>query len=245
MNYTQRDLGTLRKGEIIGGLLYWPMYLLGSQVLAVLIAKALGADLDSETVLGLVNFIFGLLNLLFLVPIFFRYLRDQFRRLQDRGWGLFGDLALGFVVYYGLSLAGTRVISILLELLGVEYSNLNEEAVEAAVEAAPWMTILLATVLAPITEELLCRGLIFCGLYRRSRIWAYALSMLVFSLLHVYGSMLDQPFGVSLVNLVVYLPAGFALAWSYERSGSIFSAMILHTVINTSALLLQALAAQL
>ena len=105
--------------------------------------------------------------------------------------------------------------------------------------------VIYVVLVAPVTEELLCRGLIFCGLYRRSRIWAYALSMLVFSLLHVYGSMLDQPFGVSLVNLVVYLPAGFALAWSYERSGSIFSAMILHTVINSFALLLQALVTQL
>lgn len=245
MNYTQRDLGTLRKGEIIGGLLYWPMYLVGSQFLAVFIAQAMDVDLDSDAALGLVNFIFGLLNLLFLVPIFFRYLRTQFHRLRYRGWGLFGDLALGFVVYYGLSLAGSHVVAILLELLGVEYSNLNEEAVEAAVAAAPWMTILLATVLAPVTEELLCRGLIFCGLYRRSRFWAYALSMLVFSLLHVYGSLLDQSIGVSLVNLVVYLPAGFVLAWSYERSGSIWSAIFMHTVINTSALLLQALAAQL
>jgi membrane protease YdiL (CAAX protease family) len=38
-------------------------------------------------------------------------------------------------------------------------------------------------------------------------------------------------FGV-LINLLDYLPASLALAWSYEKSGSVWSPILLHALIN-------------
>lgn len=234
-----RGLGALRKGEIIGGLLYLPMLLLGSQIIAAVIARLMGMDLREDSTLGYVNLIYGCLNAAVLAAIFCRYLADQFRRLLDRGWAIFADLLLGFLMCYGLILLASMGVSILSALFRVEYYNANQEAAEAAVRMTPLVTILYACVLAPFGEEVMFRGLIFCGLFRRSRFWAYAVSMLAFSLLHIYSSALSQPVGVTLINVLVYLPYGFALARTYERSGSIWVAVFLHAAINTVSILLQ------
>ena len=237
----ERSVGTLRRGEIIGGILYLPMYFYGSQVLAALIVYAAGWDLQSNQALARINLVFGLINLAVLGLIFFRYLRAQFRVFTQRGWQIFADTAVGLVVHYALTYPASFLITLLSMLFGVDYANANQEAVDAVVQTVPWMSVVIACLLAPPVEELICRGLIFCGLRRRSRFWAYALSMTVFSAMHVYGSVSQQSPAVSLMNLIVYLPAGWVLARAYERSGTIWTSICLHSAINLTALLLQAL----
>ena len=61
--------------------------------------------------------------------------------------------------------------------------------------------------------------------------------MTAFAFAHVFAYLLDQSPLISLINFVSYLPAGFALAWVYERSESIWASIILHGIINGVALL--------
>ncbi len=239
MNQVRADLGALRKGEIIGGLIYLPMFLIGSQIIAAVIARLMGMDLKADSTLGYVSLIYGCLNALALAAIFHRYLADQFRRLTARGWAIFADLLLGFLMCYGLLIVASILVSYLSALFQVEYFNANQEAAESAIRMSPLATILYACVLAPFGEEVMFRGLIFCGLYRKSRFWAYAVSMLSFSMLHIYEAAFSQPIGVTLINILVYLPYGFALARTYERSRSIWVAVFLHAAINVAAILLQ------
>ena len=236
----ETDLGRLRRSELIGGILYWPVFLLGMPLLAAFAVAFFWPSKDEALKLTRVNFLFGLLNAAALILIFRRYLKDQFSRLQWRGWRLFADVGLGYLIYFGLAYAAGIVIQLLTGLFSVENVNANQEAVEASVRAVPALAIIDACLLAPPTEELLTRGLIFCGLYRRSRFWAYALSMLVFSFAHCAGSILYQPVGVTVINLVTYLPAGFILARVYERTETIWTSILLHGVINAVSLALQA-----
>ena len=239
MNETCSDLGALRKGELIGGLLYLPIYLFGAQYAALWIAGLAGLDLTEASALGPVNLICNGLNALALSAIFLRFLRDQLKPLQERGWALFPDLLMGWLTNYGLSWLASLAAGVLLAVLGLEYYNLNQEAAELATALTPAAAILNACVLAPIVEELLFRGLIFRGIYRRSRFWAYAVSMLAFALLHTLSAILYQPVGLTLVNVIIYLPAGFVLAWIYERSETIWEAIFLHAGVNLVAMLLQ------
>ena len=239
MNETYSDLGVLRKRELIGGLIYLPIYLFGAQYAAMWIAELIGIDLTQVSALGPANLIYNGLNALVLTAIFLRFLVDQLRPLQDRGWRLFPDLLLGWLAQYGLSFLASLAAGVLLAALGLEYSNLNQETVELVTALTPAAAILNACVLAPIVEELLFRGLIFRGIYRRSRVWAYLVSMLAFALAHILSAILYQPVGLTLVNVIVYLPAGFALAWIYERSETIWEAIFLHAAINAVAMLLQ------
>ena len=239
MNETYSDLGAMRKRELIGGLLYLPIYLFGAQYAALWIAGLIGIDLTQASALGPANLIYNILNAVVLTAIFLRFLTEQLRPLQDRGWALFPDLFLGWLTNYGLSIPASLAASLLLTAFGLEYANLNQEAAELAAALSPAAAIVNACVLAPIVEELLFRGLIFRGIYLRSRGWAYAVSMLAFALLHTLGAILYQPVGLTLVNVIVYLPAGFALARIYEKSETIWEAIFLHAGINAVSMLLQ------
>lgn len=234
------DPGSLRRSELIGGIVYWPAFLLVIPQAAILAMQLFWPTTDYALALTRINFLFGLFNAAALVLLFRRYLKEQFSRLQLRGRLLFADVGLGYAVYFGLAWVAGNVISLLAGLFSVETFNANQEAVEAAVRTVPALAIIDACLLAPPAEELLTRGLIFCGLYRRSRFWAYALSMLAFSLAHCAASIPYQPVGVTVINFLTYLPAGFILARVYERSETIWTSIFLHGFINAMSLVLQA-----
>lgn len=240
MDQSQRDLGTLRKSEVIGGLLYLPAFFLVTPILAALVVFFVTGTHVQAELAGPIELVYTAMNAVFLGLLFRHYLLDQWRRLQNRGWAIFADLGFGFLIYFAGAMAISRVMGILQMLLQTEYQNANQEAAEAILAQWPLAAILAACLLAPIGEELLFRGLVFCGLRRKSRTLAYAASMLSFSLAHVLGSMFDQPLSVTLMALIVYLPHSFALAWTYEHSGSIWGSVFLHATLNSFSMLVLA-----
>ena len=238
----KKDLGRLRLGEIIAGWIWWLMFLIGTEFVVVLVITLLGHDLreisESPKMFSYVNLSVGLVNLTALLIIFHRFLWEQFSRLRRRGWRILTDLLLGIAVYFGASYAASYVSEFLIAVFRVDYYNANQEAVEQLVSVTPAIGVFLASFEAPITEELLNRGLIFNPLRRRCRVPAYILSMLIFSSIHVVGSVFYQPVMVSVVSLVAYCGPGFALAWIYDRSETIWAPIFLHAIINTLATLL-------
>ncbi len=89
-------------------------------------------------------------------------------------------------------------------------------------------SVILIAIVAPISEELFFRGMFFGGLRgRMSFLPAALISATVFGSLHL-------PTGASTVPPLVLL--GFLLAWVYERSGSLWPAIILHVINNSLAL---------
>jgi membrane protease YdiL (CAAX protease family) len=89
--------------------------------------------------------------------------------------------------------------------------------------------ILLIVVLAPISEEVCFRGMLFGGLREKlPRLGAALLSGLIFGGLHALT-------GVSAVPpLIVF---GLLLALLYEKTGSILPGIVLHMLNNSIALL--------
>jgi hypothetical protein len=89
--------------------------------------------------------------------------------------------------------------------------------------------VLLIVVLAPISEELCFRGMLFAGLRERlPRIAAALISGTIFGGLHGLTGLTAVP------PLIVF---GFLLALLYERTGSIVPGIILHALNNAVALL--------
>lgn len=88
--------------------------------------------------------------------------------------------------------------------------------------------IIMAVIVAPVTEELVFRAGLFR--YLRTRIHpvlAYALPALIFALLHA--------------NLAAFLPLavlGLGLAFVYERTGSILVPILAHAFFNLNAVFL-------
>lgn len=103
----------------------------------------------------------------------------------------------------------------------------RELGLDAGVLTASASVILIAIV-APISEELFFRGMFFGGLRgRMSFLPAALISAAVFGSLHL-------PTGSSTVLPLILF--GFVLAWVYERSGSLWPAIILHVINNSLAL---------
>ena len=143
-------------------------------------------------------------------------------------------------MYYGGTI-GVNILKYVVSILqGINYVNQNQDAFETLMQVDLLRSGLIAVVFAPIVEECLMRGLIFRPLWQRSRVLAYALSMLVFSFLHVLSSLLNGGTQLAEVlwNIATYLPAGFALAWVYERTKTIWASIFLHTVVNFISILM-------
>jgi membrane protease YdiL (CAAX protease family) len=86
-----------------------------------------------------------------------------------------------------------------------------------------WLTrLFLLVIVAPVTEELLFRGIILRGLLRRYRPWiAITLSSLLFGVVHL------NPWQLVSATLL-----GIAFGWFYYRTGSIALSVFGHAVAN-------------
>ena len=63
------------------------------------------------------------------------------------------------------------------------------------------------------------------------------MSTVVFSLAHVLGYVTMADLKTLALCFFQYLPAGFALAWRYRRSGSIFASILIHMTVNQIGML--------
>lgn len=95
------------------------------------------------------------------------------------------------------------------------------------IQGATWQVIpplLSYTILAPVFEEVVFRGVLYSSLRRRfSAPFAMVASALIFALAHGYGT-----FG-----LVTIFWSGLLWAWAYEKTGSILPGMAAHALNNS------------
>lgn len=94
-------------------------------------------------------------------------------------------------------------------------------------DSASWQALAVSCVLSPLAEEALFRGLIFGGLRRSSdRSWlvAAAVSSLLFALVHSPAALMCVAFF-----------AGLVFAFTVWKSGSVFTALLVHTSFNAAS----------
>ena len=211
----------MTRGEIIAVLLYLPLHIwLLPQLLYSLSATSGLSDLQ----INLIVYIAGALYMLLFAG---RFLRRDFDPLCDH----FRYCLLQVLICYGMMIAFNLILnSILLLVLPSESANPNNAAVMEMAGIEYGKTAALAIFLAPLVEEPIFRGTVFGGLYRYSRPLAYAASMLLFSLYHIWGYALMDP--LYWIYLLQYLPVSWLLCRCYERCNSIWGSIFLHMMIN-------------
>ena len=94
---------------------------------------------------------------------------------------------------------------------------------------------LAGVVLAPVTEELLHRGVLLRALEKRGRRFALVVSSLVFSLIHAAGLDTDRFWQSAAVVLPPLFLIALVLAWITQRSGRLGPAIFLHSGYNLLA----------
>ncbi|HSI98923.1 MAG TPA: type II CAAX endopeptidase family protein [Patescibacteria group bacterium] len=137
----------------------------------------------------------------------------------DPGRAVRMGLGWGVVAWIVASLASAAVVT-LLEALGLDVAPQAAEQALGLVE--PWVAVLAIVILAPIAEELFFRGVVFNALLReRGPRLAYIGSAALFAVIHL-----------SIVALLPIFLLGLALAWVYDRTGSLLAPIVMHAVVN-------------
>ncbi len=109
----------------------------------------------------------------------------------------------------------------------------NEEQVRKLISIAPLFMFFDVALYAPFTEELIFRKS-FKDVFKNK--WVYIfVSGFVFGALHVISS-ISSP--VDFLYLIPYCSLGFAFAYTYQKTGNIFSTIMMHMMHNTMAIVL-------
>jgi len=138
---------------------------------------------------------------------------------RDPSGALLAGLGWGVLAWIGSTLV-IIAVGWLLELIGRPPEPGAAELAIALVD--PWIVVLAIVVLAPIAEELFFRGVVFNAWLREGgRRYAYVGSAALFAVIHV-----------SLISLLPIFLLGLALAWVYERTGSLLAPIAMHATVN-------------
>ena len=179
----------------------------------------------SETEL---NFVFYLINFMAMLLIFHDFLGRSGRLVTQHPLNFCEAIILGFVAYYACS----WLVNWLVGILVPGFTNYNDEAISAMRSSNYFLMFIGTVILVPPFEECMYRGLIFRNLYGKSRVAAYIISILLFSVIHIIGYIGAYSPLELLMAFLQYLPAGLCLAWSYIRGDTIFAPIVIHAAIN-------------
>jgi membrane protease YdiL (CAAX protease family) len=144
---------------------------------------------------------------------------------------------------FGLGLLLYPIVTIGVGLpLTALFAALSGESVQAPAQlpehlslTGKFLAVVLAVLVAPTTEELFFRGLLFRSIRDRYGFWPGALvSSVIFGLVHYVPSPWQD--AVLLQSVMVF--TGLGLAWIYERRGTIVANIGAHTAFNVIGLVL-------
>lgn len=210
---------SMSQRQTIACLVYLPVHVL-------LLPLVLGLFVGDAVTLNLVYYLIGTA---YMLAIGWRFLRREFDPLCD---GLM-RCVLQVCGCYGLMLLMNMGVGLILSSFG-QAANPNNASVMQMVDTNQGMTSAMTIFLAPLVEEMLFRAGIFGTLRRSSRALAYVLSILLFSVYHVWSyAALDAR---NWIYIISYIPASYVLCRCYERSNTIWASIFLHMGINAIAI---------
>ncbi len=174
------------------------------------------------------NLIYYCVGIVFSLTVMLGFLRRGFDRLADNFRLCLLTMVVALMIDYALS--GVAALALLL-VDGV-LKNPNNDAVMDMAQQNSGIVKAIAIFLAPIVEEILFRGVVFGSIRTRSRLWAYVVSVAVFSIYHVWSYAAVSGDFTQLLYALQYVPVSFVLAWAYERSGCIWTGIFFHMGFN-------------
>ena len=219
----------LTKKELYRGLIYLLIDLFALPAAMGILNSALPQPLSSAWL----NFLYFCINFLAVVLLLQTFLMKNIRTALGRIPKCLITAAVGVVAYF----AANYALSSLILFFQPEFANVNDASIATMLEGDFLILAIGTVLLVPATEELLYRGVIFRGLYDRSPILAYAVSTVCFAAIHILGFIGTVDALTLFLCFVQYIPAGLILCLCYEKSGSIVTPILTHTVVNLVGIL--------
>lgn len=179
------------------------------------------------------NILFFSLNFVCVMTIFHRFLWKNLPKSGHQWWICLRYAFLGLFFYTVFN----HLLDLFILWVQPDFSNVNDDNIAQMVQQSFFLLSFSTVFLVPITEECLFRGVLFSVPHKKSRLWGYTISVLVFALVHVIGYV--DLYGSPLLFLcfLQYLPAGLCLCWAYEKSNTIFAPILMHMTINQMGIL--------
>jgi membrane protease YdiL (CAAX protease family) len=151
--------------------------------------------------------------------------------LRDWVYGLFMGLALYPVIAFVIGLP----LTILFSALSGEEATTPDQLPQHLTGLTVVTSVILAVLVAPIVEETFFRGIVFRSIRDRRGFWPAAMiSGVLFGLVHFVPSPWQD--AVLLQSIMVF--TGIALAWIYERRGSLLANVGAHMAFNAVGIVL-------
>ena len=143
----------------------------------------------------------------------------------------------GYIKYWFIALGLMMVSNVFIQLFTKGIAQ-NEEAVRGLIKVNPILSVLLASVLAPLLEEFVFRLSLYKILSKRK--WLFILlSGLLFGSMHVLPT---AKIWTDYLFLIPYSIPGCVFAYTLYKSKNIFVPISLHFIHNTSAIIIQIIA---
>lgn len=218
-------VNTMSKPQRIAGLVYFPFHLIVFPLFIGMLATYLPSGLDDITQ----TTIYYGIGITFCLICMWKYLRRAFDILLDNIVVGLVALVFAFILFFLLTYLAD---GIMFAILGDNVLNPNNSAIIEAAGKNPNALFGLTVFIAPIVEETLFRGVLFGSLRPKHRMLAYVLSIGLFALYHVWQYALGTGDWMMLIYMLEYIPAGYVLAWLYEKTNCIWLPIFLHMAIN-------------
>ena len=227
----RKSASYMTPGEQIAGTVFFVIYLVVLPFATAPLFRLAERLLDASISPSLQNAIYYYTLFAVTLIIFHSFLGRTTRNFADNLGNACKSILVGLIALYGLN----ELVYRLTRMLVNNHTNLNDTTISAQIEDAPHMTLLIVIFLAPFVEEVLFRGLVFGCLKEKSRIFAYILSCALFAFLHVWTAVSNWDLGY-LILMLQYLVPGLVFAWAYEHSGTLWTSILLHMLVNALSL---------
>ena len=217
----------MRPGERIAALVYLPVHIFALPTLLPYLA-AVFPDMNALDM----NVLYYIIGFVYILTLCWRFLRRSFDTVLDAPGRFFLSVVSGYAMDFMLSL----LLSYALIIFGLTITSPNNEAITGMAPLGYNRLVAISVFLAPIVEEVLFRGLVFGALAARHRAAAWIVSVLVFSVYHVWQFAVSSGSLLVLISAALYVPSSLAFNWCYERSGTIWAPIALHMLSNAISL---------
>ena len=137
-------------------------------------------------------------------------------------------LALSYLVILAFNILGVVLLHLMNETTTGNQSNINDLVQNSSLISS----FFLLALLAPICEEILCRGIVPKKIFRGKENLGFVVGTIVFALLH-------QP--SNLPSLLIYGGMSIVLSWTAYKTQRLEMSILLHMIVNGVAFCLLAL----
>lgn len=213
----------MSRGEKILGII-WLVVQLFLPYLMNLVNGLLSAPMNK----GTLAFVTYAVNFVVICCIFHSFLRNSLVAAWRGLWELAQAAVLGFVFHW----ACDKLLDWLLSFLIPGYNPIVDTSLSALSQSNYYLMLIGVVIFAPVIEETLYRGLVYRNLWRKSKVAAYIVSILVFAAVHTLGYIGTGDVTTLVLCFVRYLPAGLCLAWTYSKADNLLAPIIVHAAIN-------------